>query len=72
MKKEMFYLIVMIIFDVDSKKFSTAENHNIEYISHDYVVNDCDNVNVIKDLKESKYTSSQIFKENGEIFVKMP
>ena len=60
------------IFDVDSKKFSVAENHNIEYISHDYVVNDCDNVNVIKDLKESKYTSSQIFKENGEIFVKMP
>jgi hypothetical protein len=60
------------IFDVDSKKFSVAENHNIEYISHDYVANDCNIVNVIKDLKESKYTSSQIFKENGEIFVKMP
>ena len=60
------------IFDVDSKKFSVSENHNIEYIAHDYVVNDCDNINVIKDLKEGNYTSSQLFKENGEIFTKMP
>ena len=64
----------MGIYDVDSKKFSITQNHSIIYGEHDYIdlmnKDECDG-DVLKDLKEEKYSDAQIFKENGKRIIKM-
>ena len=57
----------MGIYELDSKKFSVAKNHNLKHAEHEYIKNlDKDADSVFNNLTINEKCDAQVFKENGE------
>ena len=62
----------MGIYDIETKKFTVTQKHNLKYAEHEYIINiEKEKDNIFKDLKATGKSDAQVFKENGERTVKM-